>query len=264
MRPVKQAAVISTHAVIFLAPVTAGLASENILIFTHFSREAFLFVSSCMLAYSYRDVGRVELAHYWRRRFIAVGVPYLAWTIIYYVYVTLEPQPSFPYYHFVGASVFSVYGLHRLVHFVTTGYYHLYYLLVLLEFYVVFPLVLIGVRRLARWHGRLVLAALAFQVLYCMFWPRIFWLAVHAHLTNTGHQSFWETRLITSYAFYLVAGIVVAIHLDEVHDWICSHRALILSGRSSGAPARWPSTTGTARASSTRSWSPATTRSSPR
>ncbi len=230
MRPVKQAAVISTHAVIFLAPVTAGLASANILIFTHFSREAFLFVSACMLAYSYREVARVELAHYWRRRFIAVGVPYLAWTLIYYFYVTLEPQSAFPYYHFAGALSFSAYGAHRLVHFYTTGYYHLYYLLVLLEFYVVFPLVLIGVRRLTRWHGRLMLAALAFQVLYCMFWPQIYSVAVHAHISTRGHQSFWETRLITSYALYLVAGVVVAIHLDDVHDWICSHWRLILPG----------------------------------
>ncbi len=228
MRPIKQAAVISTHALIFLAPATAGLARTNMLIFTHFSREAFLFVSACMLTYSYRDVQRVELSHYWRRRFVAVGVPYLTWTLIYYFYVALVKTPTFPYYHFSGALVFSVYGWHRLVHFVATGYYHLYYLIVLLEFYVFFPLILLAVRRAHRWHGRLILAALAWQVLYSAFWPQIFSLAVRLHLSSASFQPFWESRLITSYALYLVAGVVVAIHLGEVHDWICAHRALIL------------------------------------
>lgn len=228
MRPVKQAAVISTHAIIFLAPATAGLARSNLLIFTHFSREAFLFVSSCMLAYSYRDVERVGLSHYWRRRFLAVGVPYLTWTVIYFVYVALLTSSHFPYYHLSYADVVSWSGLHRLVHLVWTGYYHLYYLLVLLEFYVVFPLLLRGVRAARAWHGRLILAVLGWQVLISMYWPDLYRLAVRAHVAAPGSQAFWETRLITSYAFYLVAGIVVAMHLDDVHDWICAHAALIL------------------------------------
>jgi peptidoglycan/LPS O-acetylase OafA/YrhL len=229
MRPVKQAAVISTHAIIFLAPATAGLARANMLVFTHFSREAFLFVSSCMLAYSYRGVERVDLGHYWRRRFLAVGVPYLAWTAIYFFYVALLTQADFPYYHLSSANVFSWYGLHHLVHLVATGYYHLYYLLVLLEFYVVFPWVLRAVRRAARWHGRLVLVFLAWQVVIGLYWPEIYAVAVRAHVAAGSSQGFWETRLITSYALYLVAGVVVALHLDDVHDWICAHRTFILS-----------------------------------
>ncbi len=229
MRPIKQAAVISTHSIIFLAPVTAGLARVNLLIFTHFSREAFLFVSSCMLAYSFQGIDTVNLRHYWRRRLLAVGLPYLTWTLIYFVWVSLLTESGFPYYHFSGENILSAAGVHQLVHFTLTGYYHLYYLLVLLEFYVVFPWVLRGVRRLKNRHGTLILAALAWQIINSMFWPDIFSPAVHLHLANASSQAFWETRLITSYALYLVAGIVVAMHLNDVHDWICSHGYLILS-----------------------------------
>jgi peptidoglycan/LPS O-acetylase OafA/YrhL len=227
MRPIKQAAVISTHAIIFLAPV--GLAQTNLLIFTHFSREAFLFVSACMLAYSYRDVARLDLGHYWRRRFLSVGVPYLAWTVIYFVYLSLVARATFPYYHVNVHELVSLHALRHLGHLVATGYYHLYYLLVILEFYVIFPVLLRAVQWARRWHGRLLLLALLAQVLYCAFWPQIFSLFVRAHLL-TNERGFWETRLVTSYTFYLVAGVIVAMHLAEVHDWICAHRPLILIG----------------------------------
>ena len=228
MRPIKQAAVISTHAIIFLAP--AGLAQTNLLIFTHFSREAFLFVSASMLAYSYRDVASVDVGHYWRRRFLAVGVPYLAWTLIYFAYLALMNEPNFPYYHVDWSAIFSGHGLRHLVRLAWTGYYHLYYLLVILEFYLVFPYLLKLVRHLRDWHGRLLLAALAWQILQSALWPQIFSLMVRLHLAFGEPRGFWEARLVTSYAFYLIAGVVVAMHLGTVHDWVCAHRPLILVG----------------------------------
>ncbi|MGH9019945.1 MAG: acyltransferase family protein [Acidimicrobiales bacterium] len=228
MRPVKQVAVISTHAIIFLAPVTAGLARQNLLVFTHFSREAFLFVSACMLAYSYQTAERVELRHYVKRRFVAVGIPYLTWTVIYFFYVSLVRRSGFPYYGDNTHLILGWSGLHRLAHLTLVGYYHLYYLVVLIEFYVVFPLVLRAVRRAQRWHGRLILAALAAQVLYDIFWRQIFRVVVDLHLASASTAGFWESRAVTSYTFVLVSGIVVALHLDAVHDWICAHRYLIL------------------------------------
>ena len=69
-----------------------------------------------------------------------------------------------------------------------------------------------------------------------MFWRQIFSVAARAGIAQASSAPFWETRLITSYAFVLVAGVVVAMHLDDVHDWICAHRALIV-GATIGAGA---------------------------
>ena len=41
-------------------------------------------------------------------------------------------------------------------------------------------------------------------------------------------RGFWATREVTSYQFYLIAGMVVAFHLEEVHRWLCSHVWLVL------------------------------------
>jgi hypothetical protein len=41
-------------------------------------------------------------------------------------------------------------------------------------------------------------------------------------------RGFWASREVISYQFYLIAGMVVALHLDEVHRWLCAHVRLVL------------------------------------
>ena len=54
--------------------------------------------------------------------------------------------------------------------------------------------------------------------------------SMHWGLVPAWMQGYWATREVTSYQFYLVAGMVVAMHLDEFHDWLCSHVLLIVAG----------------------------------
>ena len=95
MRPIKQSAVISTHALIYFSPLSTSILAAGLLTLTHFSRDAFLFVSACMLAYSYRDLATVQLAHYWKRRFMAVGLPYLIWSVIYFPIASMKESATF-------------------------------------------------------------------------------------------------------------------------------------------------------------------------
>ena len=228
MRPVKQAAVVSTHALVFFAPLTSSTVI-GLLMLTRFSRDAFLFVSACMLAYSYKDAVSIKLGTYFRKRFVSVGLPYLVWTVIYYLFTIANPVKSFPFYTLHGSGVFSMAGFHYLLHLVLTGYYHLYYLLVIMEFYVLFPLMLMALRRFARWHTWIFVGSLIWQLAYGVV------LATHPwglHITG-----FWQSRLITSYPIYVIGGVIVALHLEAVHDWIKEHARLIVSLTFAGAAA---------------------------
>ncbi len=220
MRPVKQAAVISTHTLIFFAPLGASLSVTGILMLTRFSREAFLFVSACMLAYSYKESKRVKLAQFYRRRFMSVGVPYLAWTVIYYFYTSSNPIATAPFYSFHGSSVFASAGYHYFMHLLLTGYYHLYYLIVILEFYLIFPLLLRFVRRFSKWHAHMAVVAL--------IWQLAFGIILNTHFLGFRLSGTMQARLITSYPIYIIGGVVVALHLEDVHDWIVHHARLIL------------------------------------
>ena len=221
MRPIKQAAVISTHALVFFSPLSTSLAAGALLTLTHFSRDAFLFVSACMLAYSYQNQSTVQLGPYWKRRFISVGVPYLVWSCIYFPIALMIPTNVFPYYRVPWGAVFSQHGLHQFLIAVATGYYHLYFLLVLLQFYLFFPIVLKLLRQWRRWHLQILVAALVWQVVW-------------HYLLRHGHPSFTvssktETRLVFSYPLYLLGGVVAAFHLDQLHDWIVRHYRLVLT-----------------------------------
>lgn len=220
MRPVKQAAVISTHALIFFAPGSARLLTIDGLVLTHFSREAFLFVSACMLTFSYRDHDRVATKQYWGRRFMAVGVPYLTWTLIYFMFIELISVKGFPFYSFHGSYLFSISGLHHLLSLTWQGYYHLYYLLVIMEFYVLFPLLLKYIKRWDRHHVLIMILAL--------LWQMAFSIVVSRHWLFAIRPGFWQSRLILSYPLYLIGGIIVALHLNEVHDWVVRHARLII------------------------------------
>ena len=201
MRPVKQAGVVGTHTLLAFAPGASIYVGASLLLL-HVTREAFLFVSACMLTYSYRTLRKGDWGRFYRRRFVSVGLPYLCWTVIYFFVTFAKAGPN------AGAQI------GHLGYLVISGYYQLYYLLVIMQFYVLFPLLLWLLRHTAR-HGRILLAGAAFQVTLVAL--------IHWQVTPSFMQGFWATREVTSYAFYLLAGAIVALHLEEFHDWLLRH-----------------------------------------
>lgn len=207
MRPVKQAGVVSTHSLIAFAP-GALAAVGGALMLLHVTREAFLFISACMLTYGYSDLHRIGYGYFYRRRLVSVALPYACWTTIYF-FVTL---PGHTYTIGTGTQHFG--------YLLATGYYQLYYLVVIMQFYVVYPLLFWLVRRLQAYPWAVLGVSLALQVLMTGL---MHWGVVPSHM-----RGYWATREITSYQFYLVAGMVAALHLDEVHDWLCRNGWRIL------------------------------------
>ena len=153
MRPVKQAGVISTHAILYFAPAAASAGSGAALLLLHVSREGFFFISACMLTYAYADLTRAGLPRFYWRRFLSVGIPYLCWSVIYFLC-------TLPVSHYPSTTVV----FRGLASIVETGYYQLYFLLVIMQFYLVFPLVLVLLRRTRGQHGLVIVVTLLAQV----------------------------------------------------------------------------------------------------
>jgi peptidoglycan/LPS O-acetylase OafA/YrhL len=209
MRPVKQAGVVSTHSVLYFAPAAASVGSGAALLLLHVSREGFFFISACMLTYAYADVRRAGLRWFYGRRTVSVVIPYLCWTVIYFLYLL-------PTAHYTSLSS----ALAHLARMAETGYYQLYFLLVIMQFYLVFPLVLMLLRRTRGHHGRLIAAAAAAQVAIAV--------ATHWQLLPALMQRYAQQDAL-SYLLYLVGGSVVAFHLDDVHAWVVRHTRLIIA-----------------------------------
>jgi peptidoglycan/LPS O-acetylase OafA/YrhL len=203
-RPIKQAGVISTHVLLFFAPSTAAFTSGVLLTLLHVSRDAFFFISACMLAYAYADLNRTGLRRFYWRRFVAVGIPYLCWTAVYYLYT----------FHSAGYASTSN-ALWGIPHMLYTGYYHLYFLLVIMQFYLVFPLLVVLLRRTRGHHGLIAAAVVIYQFVWAtlMHWDHLpVWLS-----------GAWGQRLLSTYVIYLVGGAIIAFHLNEAHEWVTRH-----------------------------------------
>jgi peptidoglycan/LPS O-acetylase OafA/YrhL len=208
-RPVKQAGVISTHVLLFFGPASAALTTGAMLTLLHVSRDAFFFISACMLAYAYADLNRAGLRRFYWRRFVAVGIPYLCWTVIYYLY-------TYRASHYASTSK----ALWALPHLLYVGYYHLYFLLVIMQFYLVFPLLLILLRRTRGHHGLVAVVTVVVQFAY--------FGVMHWNLLPSGLSGVWAQRELPTYLIYLVGGAIIAFHLTEAHDWVVRNAWLVI------------------------------------
>lgn len=208
MRPVKQWGVVTTHSLLAFCP--AGIAAEGgALTLLHVTREMFLFISACMLVYAYPQLRRRDLGRFYRRRLVTVGLPYVTWTLVYF-FVGLP-----------GSGMGPAAAAEHLGHLMLTGYYQLYYLTVLIQFYAVYPLFLWVVRRFDDRPWRLLLGSAALQVAYTAL--------MHWSVLPAGLRGSAATREIMSYQLYLVGGAVAAIHLHRFHTWLTAHWKAVLA-----------------------------------
>ena len=132
-----------------------------------------------------------------------MGIPYLCWSVIYFLY-------SLPASHYANVTA-AFTGLGFMV---STGYYQLYFLLVIMQFYLAFAFVLTLLRRTRGHHGLVIAVATLAQVAIAI---GMHWNLFPREMVRFGQQD------VISYPPYLVGGCVVASHLDQVHAWVCSH-----------------------------------------
>ena len=208
MRPVKQAGVISTHSVLYFAPAAASTGSGAALLL-HVSREGFFFISACMLTYAYADLRRAGLRRFYWRRFLSVGIPYLCWSVIYFLY-------GLPTSHYASVTA----AFMSLANIVASGYFQLYFLLVIMQFYLAFPLVLMMLRRTRGHHGLVIAVTVLAQIAIAI---GMHWKLFPREMIKFGQQD------VISYPLYLIGGCVVAFHLDQVHAWVRARARLIVA-----------------------------------
>jgi peptidoglycan/LPS O-acetylase OafA/YrhL len=207
------ASVIAVH-VVSNTTDESGVAARGVLVLLHFTRETFFVITGFVLFHSSypRDGRTLDLPRFWRRRFLLIGVPYLAWSAIYW------------WFH--GAR-----GAGDLAVTLLTGSaeYHLYFLLVSMQVYLAFGLLVWLVRATRGHHGALLAAVTAYQV--ALFWllhdvlPR--WGGAPAWLAAA---PVWAQKLLPSYLVYVVAGALAAVHLARVQGWVAAHGRLVAVG----------------------------------
>ena len=217
VRPAASLMVIVTHAMQMFAS-TGSIFYGAIVLESQASRHVFFFVSAMVLAYQACRQPRWSPFRFWGRRGLTIVIPYAIWVLIYWAagFAGLRGD-TIP-----GNSGPILLDLKSLGQQLITGPGHLYFVFVLMQFYLAFPLLLVLLNRARRWHWAILGGSLAVQVLVT--------IALHYHhWTWSPWYDLGSTRQLSSYVFYLVAGAITGAHLPEVRAWIWRHRWPLLS-----------------------------------
>ncbi|MFD1670752.1 acyltransferase [Agrilactobacillus yilanensis] len=202
----------------FRASMASGTGSKLFLEATHlalhFTRMGFMFMTGLVLVLNYYNKEHHWL-QFWRKRYINVGIPYVAWNAIILFIASLA----------MGALNWPTYWANLGSNLKYANQYYMYYIMVTFELYLIFPLIIYLFKKLSKHHLAILLTSLGLQFLIVF--------GIKYGLPHVDRSSWWYlfraygTNVLT-YQFYFVAGAYVAIHYDQVNAFIEKfHRVII-------------------------------------
>jgi peptidoglycan/LPS O-acetylase OafA/YrhL len=204
------ASVIAVHSLSFAdpTPLVPWFGLETLL---HFTRQVFFGLTGFVLVYGYLRRPR-PMSVFWPKRFLLVGVPYLTWSLVYVFAGWIASDTR-------RGDVPSLVTSFATDVLTGNAKYHLYFLLVTMEVYLIVP-------------GLVWLAHRAFRmqmiVLTAAFVVQMAILAVFKYSPDTyGPLYGWVENLFPTYLFPIVGGAVAAAHGDAFLGWIRRRRGTV-------------------------------------
>jgi len=199
--------VIAVHSTWYTANGGGWVASGALLSLLHFTRESFMAMTGFVLTWSLFGK-RLAWPAVWAKRYRLVLFPYLIWSFLYLW--LFKPQPTF-------LGFWTTYGRDLLN---GGAWFHLYYLLITMQFYLVLPLFLLLMRWGQKRPWTVFWGTAAFQLLLMAYDQ--YGLSAHPGGLNayTGDE-------VWSYALYFVMGGLAALHWSHIREWLFTHGRLV-------------------------------------
>ena len=219
LRAVTALTVIAVHVLsgtMFLNQTQTGLLVQNgFLTSVHFTREIFMFITALALTYVY--FGKpFSLKGFWAKRSIGVLLPYCIWSIAYTWANTSQHSPG----AFAKRVLFNI----------LTGNasYQLYYILLVIQFYIVLPLFLLLLKHIQKHPWRALLISFALQVLMMYLDYRYLQQGPLTKQTVWQNVAFAQNGLLPTYQFYFVLGGLAALYLQQARAFVLRHGTWIV------------------------------------
>ena len=215
-RVIACAAVLAQHSFIW-TNMTGNFVGTGFITMLHLSRTSFFFLTALVVTYAQIDHPR-STGDFWRRRYAQVGVPYLAWTGIYLVFSLVTVNASW--------DEVGVFLRHNLL----LGFSQMYFVIVIFEFYLFFPLLMKLLRIVD--HRWILAGSLTFATLIGLFLHYPSWFSPLSGANQTINHDLPWSRNILVYQEFLIAGMLVAWHLNQVIGLVSRHyrRILLVTG----------------------------------
>lgn len=208
VRAVTIVSVIMVHSTWFTANGGGSVTAGAILSVLHFTRESFMALTGFVLTYSLWD-RPARWGRFWVKRYRLIAIPYIIWSA---AYLTLS-MPVWPIVPYVS----------KLLQDLPTGaaWFHLYYLLITMQFYMVMPGFLWIIRRCQNHAWRLVAMAAVLEVALMAY-------DQYGLSTHPGGLNAYTGTEVWTYGLYFIIGGMMASRWTEVSGWLKSHSRTVL------------------------------------
>lgn len=177
--------------------------------FARFSIPAFVFVTGFVLFYNYRNFGSVNWLDYFRKRITYVLVPYFLWSLFYFL---LKQYISFREINLAEAALPFLKAL-----LMGESFYHLYFVVLIFQFYILFPLVLPLWRRVDKYAG---IVTLGIFTLYLIWVGLLFYNIKPVASPVVNFIFHYQGKLFLTWLGFFVLGAYCASRLSEVRGFL--------------------------------------------
>lgn len=176
----------------------------------HFTRMGFMFMTGLVLFLAYRNKN-IQVFSFWKKRYVTVGIPYLFWNLVYTLF-------SFP------PETLQKFFSEFISHVIHGDQAYLYYVLVTAQLYLIFPFLLLFLKRFNR-HAKLIfIASLILQLVMTYF------LKYHIKNIDTSNWPYLLSHygiFVGTYQLYFVAGGIASLNYDKIVSYVDRHGKLI-------------------------------------
>lgn len=189
-------------------------------IFSKFGTTTFIFLSSFVLFYQYypQKLTLQRVKKFYRNRLLYILVPYVFFSVLYYGWTWYLQGGNLNV-----PAMAAEFGKKLLM---GTAFYHLYFVFVSVQFYLLFPLLLLLFQRYKK------LSAYAFLIGVVLQWLFFIWNQQELHVPNRGN---WAL----SYFSHFFLGAWLGMRFDRLKPGLSAAPAAAHPGRLAGRGALW-------------------------
>ncbi len=191
----------------------SALAAAFLLTLVRYAVPMFIFITGLVLVYNYGE-GEFHYGNFIKKRFTQILLPYFIWTIVYFVWVSfINGIPASD----LGTVIRKVAKLTLS----GEGYFHLWFMVVVLQIYLLFPLFR-GLLSRNKVRNIITLAVcFVFNVgLLALFQYKspIIIESIQSPLLQTLYG--YRDRIFVSWIFYFMLGAFAGLYVDRLRDFL--------------------------------------------
>jgi len=166
---------------------------------SHVSRFLFIALTALVLLYNYGPTRPFNMKTFYLKRFTLVLIPYATWTLIYQVRWGLQQHSVVDFLRVFFENLLTAGAM-----------YHLYFLLISMQLYLLFPLIRYVYGKVKRWPWHILAISIILQVVIT------FLMQYHPDVPGLSWWLAHPDNYVMTYQLYAVCGLLVAAHLNHI------------------------------------------------